>query len=86
MNPSIGQRSSLLHSNQINSLACAAPYPMPKKQAFLTEKQSVREAHQSLTNGAEEKNHGIKRKNQTEYPQHPRDEISPPTSLTAGNP
>jgi hypothetical protein len=84
--PSIGKKFSLLHSNQTNPRACAAPYPMPKKQAFPTEKQPGSDAHQSLTNSAEEKNHGIKRKNQTEYPPYPRNEISPPTSLMAGNP
>jgi hypothetical protein len=80
--PSIGKRFSPLHSNQTNSRPCAAPYPMPKKQDFPTEKQPGREAHQSLTNSAEEKNRGIKRKKQTEYPPHPRNKISPPTSLT----
>jgi hypothetical protein len=60
--PSIGKRFSLFHSNQTHSTACAAPYPMPKKQAFPSEKQPGREAHQSLTNSAEEKNCGIKRR------------------------
>jgi hypothetical protein len=78
------KRFSLLHSNKTYSRACAVQClrsrPFPQKSSW------CREAHQSLTNRAEEKNRGITRKNQTENSPHPWNEISPSISLGACNP